>query len=90
MILVTQGYKRSSQKAKVEILNAGGEYRDSADGEDINNDSMVIMLSYKGVKVLLTGDIEELAETAGFEQVHAEFPVYLYRKPKRRWFHFGR
>ncbi len=36
------------------------------------------------------GDIEELAEGAGFAPVHGDFPVYLYRKPKRSWFHFGR
>jgi hypothetical protein len=36
------------------------------------------------------GEIEALAEGAGFEPLHAEFPVYLYRVPKRRWFHFGR
>ena len=37
------------------------------------------------------GDIEALAEAAGFRDVHAEFPVYLYQLPKRRrWFGFGR
>ena len=58
IVLVTQGMKRSSQKAKIEIFNAGGEYPDTSNGEDINNDSIVMMLSYRGVKVLLTGDIE--------------------------------
>ena len=58
-VLVQVGMKRSSQEAKVEILNAGGEYPDTSKGKDINNDSIVMMLSYRSVKVLFTGDIEE-------------------------------
>ena len=36
----------------------GGRFRDSESGEDINNDSLVLLLDFAGRKVLLTGDIE--------------------------------
>jgi competence protein ComEC len=57
-VTVSQGDKWSSQKARIEILNAGGEYPDTTSGRNINNDSIVMMLYYKSVKVLFTGDIE--------------------------------
>jgi competence protein ComEC len=57
-VLVTQGMRRSFQRARVEVLNAGGEYPNTSKGKDINNDSIVLLISYRGVKVLLTGDIE--------------------------------
>ena len=41
------------------FLNAGGEYPETKKGKDINNDSIVLLLYYRGVKVLLPGDIEE-------------------------------
>jgi beta-lactamase superfamily II metal-dependent hydrolase len=57
-IVVEPGMRRSSQRARVEILMAGGNHPDSGEGEDINNDSLTMMLSYRGTKVLLPGDIE--------------------------------
>jgi competence protein ComEC len=53
-----RGLTRSSQGAKFEVLMVGGNHSDTDDGPDINNDSLSIMLSYEGVKVLFTGDIE--------------------------------
>ena len=53
-VMVKQGKIRTIQGAKIEILNAGGEYKN-----DINNDSIVLLLRYNGVKVLFTGDIEQ-------------------------------
>lgn len=52
-IEVSQCMTRTIQGAKIEILNAGDEHA------NINNDSIVLLLSYNGVKVLFTGDIEE-------------------------------
>ncbi len=57
-IVPARGLKRSSQSAKIEVLMVGGNHPDTDDGRDINNDSLSIMLSYKGTKVLFTGDIE--------------------------------
>ena len=59
IVQVEVGDERSSQDAEVEILNAGGEYPDTTRGKNINNDSIVMMLRYRRVKVLFTGDIEE-------------------------------
>ena len=57
-IVVTPGMRRSSQRARVEILMAGGNHPNTNQGENINNDSISMMLSYRGTKVLFTGDIE--------------------------------
>jgi len=58
-VIVSQNMSRSFQRARIKVLNAGGEYPDTSDGVDINNDSMVLLLSYRGVRVLFPGDIEE-------------------------------
>jgi len=57
LVQVTEGMKRSSQKARIEVLGAGGRHPETS-GTNINNDSITLMLRYKGVKVLFTGDIE--------------------------------
>lgn len=57
-IVPTRGMKRSSQRAKIEVLMVGGNHPDTDNGPDINNDSLSSMLSYRGTKVLFTGDIE--------------------------------
>lgn len=36
----------------------GGQFPDTKDGTDINNDSLILMLEYAGRRLLLTGDIE--------------------------------
>ena len=46
---------------EIEVLATGGRFKDSSQGSDINNDSLVLMLSYAGRKVMLTGDIEDKA-----------------------------
>ena len=43
---------------KVVILNPPATYMD----EDLNNNSLVLLLDYKGVRLLLTGDLEAAAE----------------------------
>ena len=43
----------------VAVLAAGGEFPDTADGSDINNDSVVLRATFGGRTLLLTGDIEE-------------------------------
>jgi competence protein ComEC len=53
-----QGLTRTSQSAKVQVLMTGGRHPDNGAGDDINNDSLSLMLTYKRVKVLFTGDIE--------------------------------
>jgi competence protein ComEC len=57
-VVPERGLTRSSQGARFEVLMAGGNHPDTDNGPDINNDSLSIMLSYEGVKVLFTGDIE--------------------------------
>jgi competence protein ComEC len=57
-IAPSQGLTRTSQGAKVQVLMAGGRHPDNGAGDDINNDSLSLMLTYKRVKVLFTGDIE--------------------------------
>ena len=57
-VVVSQDQTRTIQGAEIEILNSGGEYPETKAGKDINNDSMVLLLRYKSVKVLFTGDIE--------------------------------
>lgn len=42
----------------------GGRYPDSSVGTDINNDSLVLMVTYGGRRLLLTGDIEVAAGEA--------------------------
>ena len=56
-VVVTQRMKRSFQKAKIEILNAGGEYPDTPSRRDVNNDSVALMLRYKRVKVIFPDGI---------------------------------
>lgn len=46
----------------LEVLWSGGHFPDRADGDDINNDSAVLMLSYAGRRILLCGDIETEAQ----------------------------
>lgn len=46
---------------RVHVLWAGGNFADTSQGEDINNDSVVMMVEYGGRKILFTGDIEEEA-----------------------------
>jgi competence protein ComEC len=58
-IVPTQGMTRTSSRAKVEVLMVGGMHPDNGGGDDINNDSLSLMLTYKGRKALFTGDIEE-------------------------------
>lgn len=36
----------------------GGEFPDTGDGSDVNNDSLILRLDYAGRSILLTGDIE--------------------------------
>ena len=60
------GMTRTSKSAKVEVLMAGGNHPNTSVGKDINDDSLSMMLTYKGVKVLFTGDIED---DGGFDLV---------------------
>ena len=46
---------------ELEVLATGGQYTDGPDGSDINNDSLVLMLTYAGKKVLFAADIEDVA-----------------------------
>lgn len=57
--VVEQDEEHKFQKARIVFLSAGGEYEDTSDGDDINDDSLVMMLYFKRVKALFTGDIEE-------------------------------
>lgn len=43
----------------LEVLAAGGLFPDTERGEDINNDSVVLRVSWANRRVMLTGDIEE-------------------------------
>lgn len=47
---------------RIEVLAtgnpAGGEFKDTSSGEDINNDSLVLLVTFGGRRLLLTGDIE--------------------------------
>jgi competence protein ComEC len=56
--VVQQGEEHKYQKARIVFLNSGGGYDDTPDGPNINNDSIVMMLYYKRVKMLFAGDIE--------------------------------
>jgi len=46
---------------EIDVLATGGQYTDGPDGSDINNDSLVLMLTYAGKKVLFAADIEDVA-----------------------------
>lgn len=66
--VVQQNEEHKYQKARIVFLNAGGQYPQTNAGRNINNDSIVMMLYFKSVKVLFTGDIEaaeglDLAQT---------------------------
>lgn len=43
---------------RISVLSSGGNFDDTSDGEDINNDSVVLLVEYGGRRLLLTGDIE--------------------------------
>jgi competence protein ComEC len=45
----------------LEFLATGGLFPDSERGRDINNDSVVMTISWAGRRVMLTGDVEEAA-----------------------------
>ena len=47
-IVPTRGMRRSSQSARNEVLMVGGNHPNTDDGPDINNDSLSMMLSYRG------------------------------------------
>ena len=57
LVQPAESMERSSQKARIKVLGAGGRHPETS-GTNINNDSITLMLYYKGVKVLFTGDIE--------------------------------
>jgi competence protein ComEC len=43
----------------IEVYSTGGRYNDTSDGSNINDDGLVLMLTYAGRKVLFAADIEE-------------------------------
>ena len=43
----------------IQFLATGGGFPDSERGDDINNDSVVMLIAWAGQRVMLTGDIEE-------------------------------
>ena len=57
---------------RVTVLWAGGQFEDTSQGSDINNDSVVLMLEYAGRRVLLTGDTESEAQTQMLERYCTE------------------
>jgi len=60
-----EGQKVVSQEGlEVTVLWSGGHFPDTPQGTDINNDSVVLMVSFGGKRLLLTGDIETEAEEA--------------------------
>ena len=42
----------------IEVLASGGDFENTSDGTDINNDSLVLMVEYADRRILLPGDIE--------------------------------
>ena len=46
---------------RFEVLASGGRVKDTAEGSDISNDSLVMKLTFAGRQVLLAGDIEQEA-----------------------------
>lgn len=59
IIQVSQSMVWMYKGVKIEVLNSGGEYPDNSSGKNINNDSVVFMLSYAGKRVLFPGDIQK-------------------------------
>ncbi len=49
----------SEQGLRITTLASGGRFPDDADGDNINNDSVVLRVEFGGRSILLTGDIEE-------------------------------
>jgi competence protein ComEC len=49
---------------KVTVLWSGGHFNERARGDDINNDSVVLLVEYGGKRLLLTGDVEVKAGEA--------------------------
>lgn len=59
----------------IQVLWSGGHFPDTSSGQDINNDSLVLMVSFGGRRLLLTGDIETEAERALVEQYCPDGPA---------------
>jgi competence protein ComEC len=49
---------------RITVLGPSHAYHDTGSGTDENNDSVVLLAEHRGLRVLLTGDAEELAQRA--------------------------